>query len=373
MEEVEMDYDVIVIGARVAGCLVASLLGDRGCRVLVLERTRFPSATLSTHFFRAPAFRAFAQMGVVEDVLAAAPQLKVNYNVIDGTAFPEPVDRPDDYPFYMCLRRITLDNILASHTRRPTVEFREGAKVTDLLREAGRVVGVSWQEADGKREARARAVIGADGVHSFVASQVNVQTEHHDPVRRAMYYTYYRGIAPNEGPAAEFHYNGNKLAYCFPTDDGLTLMALSIPIDEFPEFKRDAEKHFEQELNAMLQLAPRLDRATRDDRVQGTGSIAAYLRVPYGDGWALVGDAGMVMDPWSGQGIDQAATHAVILAEYIGGYLAGENDWLAAMEGYHRERNAFSHKAYRRTSSFSSDLTPMTREALQRRGLIKSG
>jgi 2-polyprenyl-6-methoxyphenol hydroxylase-like FAD-dependent oxidoreductase len=366
-----VDYDVIVIGARIAGSIVASLLGNRAFRVLVLDRTSFPSDTLSTHFFRAPAFRAFAQIGAHADVLTAGPHLTVNYNVIDGMVFPEPVDRPDDYPFYMCLRRATLDSILVNRAcSRPTVELRQGAKVTDVLHDREQAVGVRWEELGGKREATAKVIIGADGVRSFVARQVQVQTEHQDPVRRAMFYAYYRGIVPQNGPAAEFHYNGNKLAYCFPTDNDLTLLAVSIPIREFFEFKRDADNRFEQELMAMVQLAPRLAVAEREGQIRGTGTIAAYMRVPFGNGWALVGDAGMTMDPWSGQGIDHASTHAVLLAKYVGDYLIGKNDWATLMQAYHRERNTFSEKAYRHTSRFSDDVRPMTREALQRRGLI---
>lgn len=45
-------YDAAVIGARVAGATVAALLGDAGYRVLLIDRASFPSATLSTHFFR---------------------------------------------------------------------------------------------------------------------------------------------------------------------------------------------------------------------------------------------------------------------------------------------------------------------------------
>ena len=46
------EYDVIVIGARIAGSVLASSLGDRGHQVLLLDRDSFPSDTLSTHFFR---------------------------------------------------------------------------------------------------------------------------------------------------------------------------------------------------------------------------------------------------------------------------------------------------------------------------------
>ncbi len=47
------------------------------------------------------------------------------------------------------------------------------------------------------------------------------------------------------------------------------------------------------------------------------GSIPGYQRKPFGEGWALVGDAAQVMDPWSGQGIDQASTHAGYLADAL--------------------------------------------------------
>jgi choline dehydrogenase-like flavoprotein len=57
----QLDYDVIVIGARIAGSIAASLLGDQGHRVLVLDRATFPSDTISTHFFRAPTLRVLSR------------------------------------------------------------------------------------------------------------------------------------------------------------------------------------------------------------------------------------------------------------------------------------------------------------------------
>jgi 2-polyprenyl-6-methoxyphenol hydroxylase-like FAD-dependent oxidoreductase len=365
-----LDYDVVIVGARVAGSILATLLGEGGHRVLLLDRSSFPSDTLSTHFFRAPALSAFNQIGVYDEVQAVAPHLTINYNAVDGIVFPEPVDRPADYPFYLCVRRITLDDILVRRARRaPNVELREGTRVSGLLREGDQVVGVRWKEREGISEATARVVVGADGVRSFVAREVGAQAEHGEPVNRAMYYAYYRGIEPNEGPAAEFHYRGNYLVYCFPCDNGLTLLAASVPIAEFAEFKRDPEAKFLSELKAMTALAPRLAKAEREGPIRGTGSIPGYLRIPYGNGWTLVGDAGMVMDPWSGQGIDQASTHAVSLARLLLDYLAGKTEWATAMKAYHRERNEFSLKTYHRTCTFGVDLRPMTRAALERRGL----
>ena len=365
-----MDYDVVIVGARIAGSILAALLGAGGHRVLLLDRSTFPSDTLSTHFFRAPSLRAFKLIGAYDEVQGTAPHLTVNYNVVDGIVFPEAVDRPEDYPFHLCVRRITLDEILVRCARRaPNVELREGAKVDGLLWAEGRASGVKWKEPTGGGEALARAVVGADGLHSFVAREVGPRAEHAEPVNRAMYYAYFRGIEASEGPAAEFHYRGNTLAYCFPCDAGLTLVAVSVPIAEFGEFKRDPEGRLWSELNSMTALVPRLYKAERQGPVRGTGSIPGYLRVPYGDGWGLVGDAGMVMDPWSGQGIDQASSHAVSLATHLDEYLADKSDWGTAMAAYHRDRNDFSQKTYRRTCQYGVDLRPMTREALQRRGL----
>ena len=47
-------YDVIVVGARCAGAPTAMLLARRGFRVLVIDRARFPSDTLSGHMIKPP-------------------------------------------------------------------------------------------------------------------------------------------------------------------------------------------------------------------------------------------------------------------------------------------------------------------------------
>lgn len=364
------DYDVIIVGARVAGSITATLLGEKGYRVLALDRAHFPSDTLSSHFFRAPSFRSFEQAGVLDEVLAVAPKLTVSHNVIDGHAFAEPVDEPEDFPFYMSIRRITLDDILVRRARNvPGVDLREGAKVNALLRDGDRVNGVRWTSSDGDAEAKASVVVGADGFYSFVAGEVKPEVEHAEPVNRAMYYAYFRDFAYQAGPAAEFHFRDTSLAYVFPSDDNLALLAVSVPIEQFGEFKSDSEGRLMQELESMVGIAPRLPAATREGPVRGTGNIPGYMRVPYGEGWALAGDSALIMDPWSGQGIDNASTHAVMLAQHLDEFLSGKADWQTAMQAYHTERNAFSKKSFQSTCKLSRDIRVLTRGALQRRGL----
>src|SRR3990170_4920632 len=123
-----MNYDVIIVGGRVAGSALAALLGQPGHRVLLLDKAHFPSDTLSTHFFRAPALRVFKRLGVLEAVKSAAPPLTVLWNYIDGHILREPVDAPEEHlRFFLCERRITLDSILFEGVGgEPKVEVRQG-------------------------------------------------------------------------------------------------------------------------------------------------------------------------------------------------------------------------------------------------------
>jgi 2-polyprenyl-6-methoxyphenol hydroxylase-like FAD-dependent oxidoreductase len=367
-----MDYDAIIVGARIAGAILAARLGELGHRVLLLEKAHFPSDTLSTSFFRAPALRVFEKMGVLEEIISAAPPLRIMWNYIDGHVLNEPVDAAEEHlRFFLCERRITLDWILFQRVKREAnVEIRLGANVKDLIWQDGRLAGVRWNERDGMCEATARVVVGADGFYSTLAKALDPAYEAFSPVQRCTYYTYFQGLASLEEPIAEHHFAGNTLAYVFPTDANLTMVALSLPIADFRSFKKEPLKRLQAHLGSLPLLAPRLDKAEVCTEVNGSGNIPCYQRVPYGPGWVLVGDAHQVMDPWSGMGIDHATTHADFLADSLDRWLKGNTAWETAMQEYHSQARAWSGKSYRRTSTYAGDLRPMTRAALQRRGLI---
>lgn len=368
-----MDYDVIIVGARIAGASLAVLLGQQGHRVLLLDKAHFPSDTLSTHFFRDPAMRVFDQLGVLDEIRGTAPPLTTLWNYIDGHVISEPVKTADDrLHFFLCVRRITLDWILIQRVmREPDIEFHQGAHVNGLIWQNGRVTGIRWRENDGMREASAPAVVGADGFYSTLAKTLQPVSESHYPVQRCMYYAYYKGIEPlGETSYAEHHFVGDSLTYIFPTDENLTLVAISLPISKFPSFKKQALKQLHLHLESLPLLSPRLRHAEAVTDSRGAGNIPSYQRVPYGPGWVLVGDSHQVMDPWSGMGIDHATTHASILADSLHQYLGDVSPWKDAMNSYHTLARQWSKKAYLRTSSNASDFRPMTLAVLQKRGLI---
>lgn len=213
-------------------------------------------------------------------------------------------------------------------------------------------------------------MVGADGLYSMLAKALEPAFETHFPVRRCMYYTYFHGVESFEEPSAEHHFVGNTLTYVFPTDADLTLVALSLPISEFSSFRKEPLNRLRAHLDSLPLLAPRIRRAEPADGVKGAGNIPGYQRMPYGPGWALVGDAHQIMDPWSGMGIDHATTHATFLADALDSWLREDTAWETAMHGYHEQARKWSEKSYRRTCMYAADLRPMTRAALLRRGLI---
>ena len=130
MDGQERESDVLIVGARVAGSILATLLGRGGWSVLVVDRASFPSPTLSTHFFRGSGCaEALSKIGLLSDVLGTgAPPLVREYNAdaLTGTVTIDAPQDPGAVGFNLSVRRITLDGMLVDRARRePSVEVLE--------------------------------------------------------------------------------------------------------------------------------------------------------------------------------------------------------------------------------------------------------
>ena len=63
-------YDAIVVGARCAGAPTAMLLANHGHRVLLIDRSTFPSDTLSTLVIQPKGVAALGRWGLFEKIAA---------------------------------------------------------------------------------------------------------------------------------------------------------------------------------------------------------------------------------------------------------------------------------------------------------------
>ncbi|MGN6562814.1 MAG: NAD(P)/FAD-dependent oxidoreductase [Thermomicrobiales bacterium] len=335
----EEHYDVLIVGARVAGASLALLLGQHGHRVLLVDRDHFPSDTLSTHFMSARAVPLLAKLGVLAEVEAVGfRHITRTRTYVDDCMFEGPAAPRGAYS--LAPRRDVLDAILIDHARRRgDVAFWERTHATSLIEEDGRVVGACVTTGDGEqRQVRARVVVGADGKYSKVAEWVGARRYHETPPLRPAYYGYYHGLAPLPEAAVELFFAGDRIGFIFPMQPGVDCLALELQPEDFAEFRADPQAAFEAHFRTLPGMASRLASARLEGKLLGTRGIANYFCQPYGPGWALTGDAGYLKDPITGTGIGDALNQSFWLADALDDALCGA-DWETRLGAYQRQRD----------------------------------
>ena len=172
-------YDVIIVGARVAGAATAMLLARRGVRVLAVDRSIYGSDTLSTHALMRTAVVLLYRWGLLDRVKkSGAPPVREVVFLYPDETVRVPLRSSGDVDALYAPRRTVLDRILADAALEAGADVRFGVTVDELRRDAqGRVTGVVARDACGRRfEALADLVIGADGIKSRVAQSVGAHT-----------------------------------------------------------------------------------------------------------------------------------------------------------------------------------------------------
>src|SRR3978361_2112052 len=107
-------YDAIVHGARCAGAPTAMLLAEAGHRVLVVDKSTFPSDTLSTHMIHAPGVAALRRWGLLDQVTVTGCPAVERYSFDFGPFTIGGTPRPaiDGGRTGYAPRRTVLDKIL---------------------------------------------------------------------------------------------------------------------------------------------------------------------------------------------------------------------------------------------------------------------
>jgi flavin-dependent dehydrogenase len=336
------DYDVIIVGARVAGSATAMLLSRAGMKVLMVDRASFPSDTLSTHQVQVPGVERLRRWGLLDALAGTPPARRVRFApgdfVLEGRF-------PDGGAVYSPRRRL-LDTVLVDAARAAGAEVREGWPVDELMFADGLVTGIRR----GRQTERAPLVVGADGRHSMVARAVGADAYRTVPARSVGYYTYWAGVELGGG---EIYGRGDRMLGAWPTNDGLVVTYVVAPVAQFKTFRADIEGNVVEALDR-TDLGERIRAGERADRFYGTADTGGRFHRPFGPGWALVGDAGLVLDPITGQGISDALRDADVLAETL---LAGE-----PLARYEQRRNDATGAMYDFTAELARFAPPKPQE-----------
>ncbi len=337
-------YDVIVVGARVAGAATALLLARAGARVLCVDRARRGSDTLSTHALMRGGVAQLQRWGLLTELEAAGtPPVRrtvFHYGTESSAVSIKPAAGVDAL---YAPRRKVLDALLVDAATAAGATFHFGVDLVDLRRgDDGEVTGVVLRDhRTGTRSAVTPLVIGADGTRSAVARLVGSTLQHSGSHASAVLYGYWSGF-PSDG--YEWFYHPQLTAGTIPTNDGLTCVFVGGPPARVASVIRSGTPAtaFER-LAVAAGLGERLACAARAGTVRSVrGLQPGYLRSAAGNGWALVGDAGHWLDPMSTHGMTAALRDAELLARAVLASTTSAADRHAALARYQSERDRLS-------------------------------
>ena len=333
-------WDVVVVGARAAGASTALLLARAGLRVLVVDRARRGSDTLSTHALMRGGVLLLRRWGLLDPVVAtgAPPVRRVTFHY-GAESMPVTLKPYGGVDALYAPRRTVLDPLLVQAAEAAGAQFRFEVSLIDLVSHGGRVVGVALRNRGGNSwTERAGLVVGADGRNSLVAARVGAATLTAGS-HGAGYLYGYRPAGDLDG--YHWYYGDALSAGVIPTNDGQACVFVAGP----PATVATAIRRYGP-ATAQRRLLGRLDGRLADRATAAPAGpvrifrgLPAQLRAAYGPGWALAGDAGWWKDPLSTHGLTDAFRDAESLAAAVVAGSVSAGATTAALAGYQSQRD----------------------------------
>lgn len=335
MERTSKNFDVVIVGASLAGCTAATLLARDGISVLLVDQRPDSNAykVVCGHYIQASALPTIRRLGLYEPMIAAGAVHSPAKICWDGGAIgPLPAEVAEAS---INLPRRKLDPLIRGiAAQTPGVDLRLGWTLREIARD-GEIMVAKLRGFDGEElTARSHLIVGADGRDSTVAKLIgarSIKSKH----GRFNYSPFYSGPPHADFPATTSWFIGDEWAGAFPTSDGLTGYYLMPKMDRLDEFKSDVE-------GACLRMIETLPGAPPVDQLELAGPIVGRVdmtniwRSPIARGVALIGDAALSIDPLYGVGCGWALQSGEMLAEAVAQPLHQKSSLIRGLRAYRR-------------------------------------
>ncbi|MGH9160357.1 MAG: NAD(P)/FAD-dependent oxidoreductase [Vicinamibacteraceae bacterium] len=304
--------DVLVVGAGPAGAIAAKVMAERGMRVLLLDRARFPRHKLCGDALNPGAVAILRQLGLVDAVESSALRIDgmrlTGHGVSIYARYPRPC-------YGLSIARRDLDGRLVDAAARAGARIEEGVVVRAPLLDTrdGKpwVRGVVLATANNRPlRVAAPITIAADGRRSTMALALGLIRQPKRPRRWAIG-GYFEGVERLE-PFGEMHVRLDHYLGVAPVPGGLANACL-VTAD-----RRGFANPTRRLVEALRQdhlLGPRFARARLVAATTTLGPLAVEGGAAGVDGLLLAGDAAGFVDPMTGDGLRLAFASALLAAE----------------------------------------------------------
>jgi flavin-dependent dehydrogenase len=321
-------FDVAVIGGGPAGSTVATLCAQRGLRVALFERTRFPRHKVCGDVLNPNCWPIFERLGVAKSV-QKLPQHRVT-----GALFTDGNGHEIAFSLENCaaIRRDLLDDCLLTHAKSCGVCVFEGETVREIA-----------PFTTNFRQISAKIVVGADGKRSVAA-------KNHGNFRNGVvaFQAHFRAGDGMDDRVQLHFYDGG---YCGVVKiDAQTVNLCILTRAENANFGKDCAKLFEKTVWESRNFRALGIEPRPISPIRAAFPLWTPRNEPRGENVFLVGDALHAVEPFTGQGIYFALRTAELAVSAICDGLDFERAVLREFRRRERTNRLFRRLLYHRNA-----------------------
>jgi len=311
------DTDVAVLGAGPGGATASIFLSRENIDHVVLEKAVYPRDKVCGD---ALSGKVVAVLNSINPQIAYDFDKSPDYTNCWGVQFIAPNGRALDIPFRkdkseqpyapgFIAKRQVFDNYIFGLIDSSRADVRQGCTVKDV-RDTGDAIEIDFTAGGEEKTGRAKIVIGAEGDRSVVAKKL----AGHKMDRR--YYAaglraYYKNVGRmHEQNFIELHYIKDVLPgylWIFPLPNNEANVGIGLLSEKLENKSLNLKKMMLEQLESHPGLKQRFAGAELVDSIRGWGlPLGSIKRNLSGERFMLVGDAGSLIDPFTGEGIGNA-------------------------------------------------------------------
>ena len=333
-------YDVIVIGGGPAGSTTATLVAEKGHRVLLLERDKEPRFKIGESLVPAT-YWTFKRLGLLEKLKASHFPKKYSVQFYSGSG-------KSSKPFYFFendshessvtwqVLRSEFDQMLLDNAAEKGAEVQRGVSVHEVLFDEDKAIGVRAKLANRNIEdLSASVIVDSTGQSAFISRRLKINKIEPE-LRKASIYTHFEGGMRDEGideGATLILHTVNKDSWFWyiPLPYDRVSIGVVGSIDYLLQNRRsldgklDYQAIFEEELDKCPALKRRIKHSHAEHGKEATQLFPVKVTKEFsyrasqiaGDGWVLVGDAFGFLDPVYSTGLFLALKSGEMAADAI--------------------------------------------------------